>query len=90
MRTSKGLEAARKYFDNAPWTKTLFPTGNDADVVAQEALEIGAPGFVLNTDPAVDWVAAACDCLPEHERQDRVSASTLLFLTVLTQSRSLL
>lgn len=58
MRTLNGLEAARQIIHNGTGTKVLFLTDNDSDVVMYEALEIGARGFVLKTDPAADLVAA--------------------------------
>lgn len=58
MPSLNGLEAARRIIKNFPTIKVLFLTMNDADVLVQEALEIGVRGFVLKTDPAADLLTA--------------------------------
>jgi DNA-binding NarL/FixJ family response regulator len=52
-----GLEAARQIRQVSPGSKILFLTMNDSPDLVQEALRIGAMGFVVKSD-------AACDLLP--------------------------
>ena len=58
MPTLNGLDAARQILESATGVKILFLTTNDTDIVIQQALEIGARGFVLKTDPAADLLSA--------------------------------
>jgi len=53
-----GLEAARQIRNVSPDSRILFVTGDDTPEVVEEALRIGALGYVIKLDTATDLMPA--------------------------------
>jgi DNA-binding NarL/FixJ family response regulator len=53
-----GMEAARQIREVSPGSKILFLTSHDSPDLVQEALRIGALGFVIKSDAACDLLRA--------------------------------
>jgi DNA-binding NarL/FixJ family response regulator len=58
LPTLNGLEAARQIRELAPESKIIFVTQESLADVVQEALNLGARGYVLKTRAAIDLLAA--------------------------------
>jgi DNA-binding NarL/FixJ family response regulator len=65
-----GMEAARQIRKVSPGSKILFLTSHDSPDLVQEALNIGALGFVTKSD-------AACDLLPAVSTSCAISGSSV-------------
>lgn len=53
-----GMEAARRIRQVSPGSRIIFLTSNDSPELVQEALRIGALGFVIKSDAASDLLCA--------------------------------
>ena len=58
LPTLTGLEAARQIRKLAPESKIVFLTQESSADVVQEALNLGARGYVVKTRAAIDLIAA--------------------------------
>jgi DNA-binding NarL/FixJ family response regulator len=58
LPTLNGIEAARQIYEIAPRSKILFLSENLCPEVVQEALDIGARGYVAKSDAAHDLLEA--------------------------------
>jgi DNA-binding NarL/FixJ family response regulator len=58
LPTLSGIEAARQIRKLAPESKIIFVSQESSDDVVQEALSLGAWGYVLKTRAAIDLLAA--------------------------------
>ena len=58
LPTLNGLEAARQIRKLAPESKIIFVTQESSADVMQEALSLGAWGYVLKTRAGIDLLAA--------------------------------
>jgi len=67
-----GIEAARRIRDKSPETKILFLTERRSVEIVQEALRLGASGYIVKSD-AVELLAAV-----EAIRQNRIFLSKSL------------
>ena len=57
-RTDTGVDAARELRSIAPETKSVLLTAHAESALVLRALEAGAKGYVLKTQPAGDLVQA--------------------------------
>jgi DNA-binding NarL/FixJ family response regulator len=53
-----GLDAARRIRENSPHTKIIFLTQESCREVIQEAINLGASGYVLKTNAELDLLPA--------------------------------
>jgi two-component system, NarL family, response regulator LiaR len=53
-----GIEVARRISKRAPACKIIFLSQNSSPAVAEEALRVGACGYVLKTDAAAEFFPA--------------------------------
>jgi DNA-binding NarL/FixJ family response regulator len=58
LPTLNGIEAARQIRKLAPASKIIFVSQESSCAVVQEALKLGAWGYVLKTNAAIDLLAA--------------------------------
>ena len=58
MPVMSGLDATRLIMETAPQTKVLIFTMHDSEQMMQSALEAGARGYVLKSNPGNDLIAA--------------------------------
>ncbi len=58
MPVLNGVEAARQIVKASPRTKVLILTAYESEDLIQKALDAGARGFLLKTDPGCDLLAA--------------------------------
>ena len=58
MPVMSGLDATRRIKETAPQTKVLIFTMHDSELMMQSALEAGAQGYALKSDPASGLVGA--------------------------------
>ena len=58
LPTLNGIEAARQIRQPAPESKVIFLTAESSPEIVQEALNLGARGYVLKTMAAIDLLAA--------------------------------
>jgi DNA-binding NarL/FixJ family response regulator len=67
LPTLHGLEAARQILTTVPHARIIFVSQETSADVAQEALNLGALGYVLKTRAATD-LQAAVDAILEGKR----------------------
>jgi DNA-binding NarL/FixJ family response regulator len=67
LPTLNGIPAARRICKLAPESKIVFLTQESSADVVQEALNLGARGYVLKTRAAIDLLAAV-DAVLEGRR----------------------
>jgi DNA-binding NarL/FixJ family response regulator len=65
MPDMNGLEAARTLRKMLPGTEVLIFTHHESEALMNEALRVGAFGYMLKSDAAAD-VVAALECLSQH------------------------
>jgi DNA-binding NarL/FixJ family response regulator len=58
LPTLNGIEAARQIRKLAPESKIIFVTQESSDDVVEEALSLGAWGYVVKSRAAIDLLAA--------------------------------
>ena len=58
MPVMSGLDATRLIMETAPETKVLIFTMHDSEQMMQSALEAGARGYVLKSNPGNELIAA--------------------------------
>lgn len=58
LPTLNGIAAARQILKLAPESKIIFVTQESSPAVVQEALNLGARGYVVKTRAAIDLLAA--------------------------------
>jgi len=58
LPTLNGIEAARQIRKLAPASKIIFVSQESSSEVVQEALNVGAWGYVVKTKAAIDLLAA--------------------------------
>ena len=58
LPTQNGIEAARQIRELSPESRIIFVTQESSSDVVQEALNLGAQGYVLKTHAAQDLLAA--------------------------------
>lgn len=58
LPTLNGIAAARQILKLAPESKIIFLTQESSPAVVQEALNLGARGYVVKTRAAIDLLAA--------------------------------
>jgi DNA-binding NarL/FixJ family response regulator len=58
LPTLNGIEAARQMRKLAPESKIIFVTQESSDDVVEEALSLGAWGYVVKSRAAIDLLAA--------------------------------
>lgn len=62
-----GLEVARQIRRVSPGSRIVFLTSHDCPDLAQEALRIGALGFVIKSDAAHDLLPAVCSVIRDEQ-----------------------
>ena len=67
LPTLNGIEAARQISKLAPKSKIIFVSQESSREVVQEALNVGAWGYVVKTKAAIDLLAAV-DAVFEGKR----------------------
>jgi DNA-binding NarL/FixJ family response regulator len=67
MPELNGIEATRQIVKSVPGTEVLILTMDESEKTMREALEAGARGYILKSDPPTDLFAAIDDiCKRKH------------------------
>jgi len=63
LPTLSGIEAARRILEHAPGSKIIFVTLQTSPAFVQEAMRLGAWGYIFKTDIASNLLRAISDVL---------------------------
>jgi len=69
-----GIEAARRIRELAPHVKIIFVTQESSPEIIEEALHLGACGYVLKSEMETDLVSALCAAMQGRQFVSRCEA----------------